>query len=97
MNYYPFHIGDYLSATRHLSWDEDTAYRRLLDTYYTTEKPLPVDIRQCFRLVMATTETQREAVKVVLNEFFQLTETGWVNMRADREIDVMREKQRRAF
>ena len=27
MNYYPFHIGDYLSATRHLSWEEDAAYR----------------------------------------------------------------------
>ena len=40
MNYYPFHIGDYLSATRHLSWEEDAAYRRLLDTYYTTEKPV---------------------------------------------------------
>ena len=25
MNYYPFHIGDYVSATRHLTWDEDAA------------------------------------------------------------------------
>ena len=32
------HIGDYLSATRHLSWEEDAAFRRLLDTYYSTEK-----------------------------------------------------------
>ena len=95
MNYYPFHIGDYVSATRHLSWEEDAAFRRLLDTYYTTEKPLPSDLRACCRLVMATTETQREAVKVVLDEFFQLTEAGWVNLRADREIDAMREKQQK--
>ena len=95
MNYYPFHIGDYVSATRHLSWEEDAAFRRLLDTYYTTEKPLPTDLRACCRLVMATTESQREAVRVVLDEFFQATEIGWVNLRADREIDAMRDKQQK--
>lgn len=86
MNYYPFHIGDYLSATRHLSWEEDAAYRRLLDTYYTTEKPLPVDLRSVCRLVMATTDGQRESVQIVLEEFFIETPEGWVNRRADRII-----------
>lgn len=57
MNYYPFHIGDYLSATRHLSWEEDAAYRRLLDTYYTNEKPLPSELRAVCRLVLANTDT----------------------------------------
>ena len=93
MNYYPFHIGDYLSATRHLSWEEDAAFRRLLDTYYTTEKPLPGDLRAVCRLVLATTESQRESVRVVLEEFFELTEEGWVNHRADVEIASMRDKQ----
>jgi uncharacterized protein YdaU (DUF1376 family) len=95
VNYYPFHIGDYLSATRHLSWEEDAAYRRLLDTYYTTEKPLPNDLRQVCRLVLATTETQREAVQTVLEEFFEATENGWINARADAEIATMREKQQK--
>jgi uncharacterized protein YdaU (DUF1376 family) len=93
MNYYPFHIGDYASATRHLSWDEDAAYRRLLDTYYTTEKPLPLEMRQIYRLVVATTDAQREAVRVVLEEFFEKTDEGWVNRRAETEILSMREKQ----
>ncbi len=93
MNYYPFHIGDYASATRHLSWDEDCAYRRLLDTYYTTEKPLPLEMRAVCRLAMAHTEAQREAVQVVLDEFFEQTPDGWVNSRADAEIDSMRVKQ----
>lgn len=61
MNYYPFHIGDYASATRHLSWDEDAAYRRLLDLYYTTEKPIPLDERSVFRLLIAITEPRRVA------------------------------------
>jgi len=93
MNYYPFHIGDYVSATRHLSWEEDAAYRRLLDTYYMTEKPLPAELRAVCRLVLATTESQREAVAVVLEEFFESTPEGWINTRADQEIAAMREKQ----
>jgi uncharacterized protein YdaU (DUF1376 family) len=93
LNYYPFHIGDYISATRHLSWDEDAAYRRLLDIYYTTEKPIPTELRAVYRLVLATTEEQRAAVKAVLEEFFEATENGWVNHRADTEIETMRDKQ----
>ncbi len=95
MNYYPFHIGDYLSATRHLSWEEDAAYRRLLDTYYTNEKPLPSELRAVCRLVLATTDSQREAVETVLGEFFELTADGWINGRADAEIQAMREKQQK--
>ena len=93
MNYYPFHIGDYVCATRHLSWEEDAAYRRLLDTYYTTEKPLPLDEKKVFRLVLANSKTQREAVLSVLSEFFSHTDDGWVNERAQKEIEEMRAKQ----
>jgi uncharacterized protein YdaU (DUF1376 family) len=93
VNYYPFHIGDYLSATRHLSWEEDAAYRRLLDVYYTSERALPLEARAVCRLVLATTDAQREAVQVVLEEFFELTADGWVNRRADAEIAAMQEKQ----
>lgn len=95
MNYYPFHIGDYASATRHLSWDEDCAYRRLLDAYYTSEKPLPLEQRSVCRLALATTEDQRQAVMTVLSEFWERTEAGWVNRRADVEIDAMRVKQQK--
>ena len=84
-----------MSATRHLSWEEDAAFRRLLDTYYTTEKPIPADLRAACRLVMAQTDSQREAVRVVLDEFFALTTDGWVNKRADAEIDAMRVKQQK--
>ena len=47
------------------------------------------------RLVLATTESQREAVQIVLEEFFILTDSGWVNSRADSEIDAMRDKQQK--
>jgi len=93
LNYYPFHIGDYASATRHLTWDEDAAYRRMLDVYYTSEAPLPADTKKICRLVVATTKVQRDAVQSVLNDFFECTDAGWVNRRADAEIAAMREKQ----
>lgn len=96
MNYYPFHIGDYASATRHLSWDEDMAYRRLMDAYYTKEEPIPLDRRQAYRLVCATTEEQRQAVDVVLQEFFEETPDGWRNGRCDAELDAFRTKSAKA-
>ncbi len=96
MNYYPFHIGDYASATRHLTWDEDMAYRRLIDAYYTREIPIPADRRQAYRLVMATTTEQREAVDTVLVEFFTETEDGWINSRCDVEISAFRTKSEKA-
>ena len=89
MNYYAFHIGDYISATQHLSWDEDAAYRRLLDVYYRAEEPLPLDRRALLRLVRATTKAQREAVEAVLGEFFTRTDAGWVNLRADSEVKAV--------
>lgn len=97
MNFYAFHIGDYASATRHLSWDEDCAFRRLLDVYYTTERALPEDERQLFRLVCAQSDVQRDAVRVVVAEFFERTPEGWRNARADEEIagaSVARERAR---
>lgn len=89
MNFYPHHIGDYLTATAHLSWLEDCAYRRLLDVYYSREKPIPDDAA-AVRLVRASSKDEREAVKTVLHEFFNLTETGWVHNRCEEEIEKAR-------
>ena len=88
MNYFQFHIGDYSAATAHLSLLEDAIYGRLLRRYYTDEKPIPADLSAASRLVGARSEEEREAVRVVLAEFFKLTEDGWRNSRADREIDA---------
>lgn len=96
MNFYAFHIGDYASATRHLSWVEDAAYRRLLDVYYTREAPLPLELRQVYRLVIASTDEQREAVDTILAEFFTLADDGWRHSRCDAEISRAQEKRLKA-
>jgi uncharacterized protein YdaU (DUF1376 family) len=84
MHYYQFNIGDYVSHTRHLSPIEDIAYRRLLDAYYLSERPLNIGITSVARQIGLRDYEQE--VKIVLDEFFKLTEDGWINTRADKEI-----------
>ena len=96
MNFYPFHIGDYASATAHLSMVEDSAYRRLMDVYYSREAPIPADAAQACRLVRAQSKEERKAVDTVLREFFTLTDDGWRHARCDAEIAVNREKSAKA-
>ena len=96
MNYYPHHIGDYTRDTAHLSMLEDSAYRRLLDVYYSTEKPLTLDARALYRLVRARSKAETASVDVVLSEFFNKQEDGWHNKRADEEIAKAQEKSRKA-
>jgi uncharacterized protein YdaU (DUF1376 family) len=86
MNYYERHLGDYARDTAHLSLIEDGAYNRLLDRYYATEKPLPLDLRELSRLVRAHTAAERAAIKQVLAEFFVETPDGWRHGRCDEEI-----------
>ncbi len=96
VNFYPHHIGDYMTATSHLSWLEDCAYRRLLDTYYVREQCLPADVAQVCRLVRAVSKDERKAVETVLNEFFKLGAKGWEHGRCEREIEKARVSAERA-
>ena len=88
MNYYSHHIGDYLSATAHLTLLEHGAYRRMIDVYYIHESALPLDRKQVYRLVGARTKEEREAVDSVLEEFFTESEEGWIQSRCDHEISL---------
>lgn len=96
MNFYPHHIGDYLTATAHLSWVEDCAYRRLLDLYYSREQVIPADVAQAARLCRASSKEERKAVETVLAEFFTLTEKGWSHARCEEEIAKASEAAERA-
>ncbi|MDN2710627.1 YdaU family protein [Janthinobacterium sp. SUN118] len=92
MNYYSHHIGDYTTDTAHLSLLEDGAYRRLMDRYYSTEAPLSNDEAGLFRLVRARSDEEKDAVRIVLQEFFQATDAGWVHKRCDAEIAAFKDK-----
>lgn len=94
MNYYPFHLGDYMAHTAHLEPMEDLAYRRLLDLYYLRETPIPESPADAARLIRL--KDQVDAVETVLNEFFVMAEDGWRNDRCDDEIERMQDKQAKA-
>ncbi|MCK2097538.1 YdaU family protein [Thauera aromatica] len=84
MNYYEHHLGDYAKDTGHLTMLEHGAYRILLDRYYSTEAGIPA--AQAYRLARARSEEERQAVDVVLEEFFELVDGVWINGRAEEEI-----------
>lgn len=92
MNFYEHHIGDWDSATAHLSLLEEALYGRLIRLYYRTERPIPGDLGQACRLVRAANKQERDAVRTVLEEFFSLTPDGWRQHRCDAEITRYREK-----
>lgn len=89
MNYYERHLGDYARDTVHLSLIEHGVYTILLDRYYATEAPIPVD--QTHRICRARTREEREAVDAVLREFFAQEDDGWHSARCDAEIARFRE------
>jgi len=85
MHFYSFNIGDYISHTKHLSDMEDLAYRRLLDLYYLHERTLNEDVSLVARKINMKDNVPE--VRVVLEEFFKLeVGKGWINPRADEEI-----------
>lgn len=88
MNYYPFHIGDYISHTTHLSNEEDLAYRRMIDLYYLSEQPF----NDCSTIARKV-KTTNEIVQQILNEFFTFEDDGcWHNKRIDEEISKYKER-----
>lgn len=87
MNFYQHHIGDFNNATRHLTRLERSIYRDLLEHYYDTEKPLTTDFDRLARRCLVD-EADRGTMRDVLNEFFILTDDGYRNARADKEIEA---------
>jgi uncharacterized protein YdaU (DUF1376 family) len=83
MHYYKFNIGDYARSTRHLSNEEDLAFRRLLDMYYETESPIPVETQWVARRI----RVDADVIEVLLNDMFIRSENGWRHPRCDAEID----------
>ena len=58
VNFYPHHIGDFNNATRHLTRTERSVYRDMLDMYYDTELPLPLDSKTLSRKLLARSDEE---------------------------------------
>lgn len=92
MHHYPFHPGDYMLSTAHLSLEEDATYRRALDHYYDTEAPLALDKRTLSKRLRVDEQT----LSNVLEEFFFETPEGWKHTRCDAEIARYKAKSEKA-
>ena len=83
MNYYNYHIGDYRTATAHLTLEEDATYKRLLDYQYDKEAPILNDALVIARRIRST----EKLVKAMLEEFFTLADEGWIHKRVMERIN----------
>lgn len=93
MHYYQFHVSDYLHDTAHLTPEEDIVYRRLLDLYYTSERPIPNETQSVARRIRMP--KQADVVASILAEFFvlQSSENCWYSKRCDQLIAAYQTKR----
>lgn len=94
--YFYWFFKDYFSATYMLTWDEDLAYRRMLELQYSTEKPLPFDREKLYSALRVSTREQKQAVEKVLKSYFKRTRgrnAGYVNLKAIKQINRYHSQQ----
>jgi uncharacterized protein YdaU (DUF1376 family) len=84
MHYYKFNIADWHLATSHLSITEEAVYFKLINFYYDTELPIPLETESVMRRLRL--KGNGVIVKEVLQEFFVLESDGWHHQRCDSEI-----------
>ena len=88
------HLGDYARDTGHLTTYEHGVYTLLLDRFYATEKPFGE--REAMQLCRPANGRDRDRIRRILNDFFILTASGYVNARAMKEMEKVHEKQAKA-
>jgi uncharacterized protein YdaU (DUF1376 family) len=77
---------DYRRKTMHLSFVEDSAYRRLIEAYMECKGPLPCDPAALYRLCGAQDSIERTAIDRIAGEFFQNGDGRLRHKRCDKEL-----------
>lgn len=86
MHYYPFHIGDFRSGTVNMSRQARWIYRDMMDIYYDTEQPLPLDLDQLFDMLGAESVDEKSIVERHLKFKFEKTDDGYRHEICDKTI-----------
>ena len=86
MNFYPHHIGDFNSATRHLTRVERSVYRDAIELYYDGESALTKEIPRLEKKLLCRSEEEKKALIDVLDEFFICRDDGYFHERCDYEL-----------
>ena len=90
MHYYKFNISDWHLATSHLSLEEEAVYFKLINFYYDSERPIPLETQSVIRRLRLA--NHKETFALVLEEFFDLKADGWHHSRCDDEIEKYHHK-----
>jgi uncharacterized protein YdaU (DUF1376 family) len=90
-----WHIGDFRKATRTFNLLEKGVYREMLDEYYDTERPLPLDEVELFEALGARRSAEMNAIRKVLAKKWRKTVEGYVQNRALCELENYRDLRRR--
>ena len=91
MHYYKFNIHDWQSSTRHLTPAEEGVYFRLINYYYDTESPIPLETQSVIRRL--SLGSYSDLVMSILDEFFIKTSKGYEKQKCN---DVIKEYKKTA-
>lgn len=78
---------DYRAKTAHLTFEQDGAYRRMLDAYYERRGPLPTQPEALYRLCSAQSESERKSVDYVAKQYFRENGGELHHTRCDEQIE----------
>lgn len=81
MHYYKFNIADWNLGTAHLSLVEEAIYFRLINHYYDSELPIPLETQSVFRRLRMASESV--IAQQIIDEFFIKTDKGYIHERCD--------------
>lgn len=81
MHYYKFDIKVWSLSTAHLSLEEEAVYFRLINHYYDTEQPIPLQTQSVIRRLRLGSHS--EMVNQILSEYFVKTENGFSHYKCD--------------
>jgi len=84
VHYYKFNIPAWGLSTSHLSLEEEAIYFRLVNFYYDTEQPIPLETQSVFRRLRLA--THEKAAVQILEEFFVKTKKGFVHAKCDEVL-----------
>lgn len=93
MHYYKFNISDWSLSTSHLSLEEEAIYFRLINYYYDTESPIPLETQSVFRRLRLGSKD--EIALAILGEFFELTDNGWIHNRCEEILKEYRKTSKK--
>lgn len=86
MHYYRFNIAEWYLHTAHLEPEEEAIYFRLVNHYYETESPFPVEkLPKLFRRLRLS--KYESIANELLEEFFELKGESWHHKKCDSLIE----------